>query len=281
MNKKLLIIFIAVVVVMIIGVLIVKFSHTPSIISNQKITGTITSSSASMSSINQASCLSDNEYADYPLDPEYATSTLSPKLPVTISVRDKNTHQIKFTFQIDNAYAQLSHPLELLKCGVYIIRLFNFDMKTFQQLPGFRVALWKYDYMGHGSELIPLDGTDSSGAQLVSYAYDFNIDPQEKYLVLDDQEPIIYGLVVKDLKSMDNILTTKLADLNRQYPSVTGDFDLGSWTPDGKHLVGSVYDGALDTAYYRIEVGTWKVQIFPSPPELRSGVERVMNYEGG
>jgi len=45
-------------------------------------------------------------------------------------------------------------------------------------------------------------------------------------------------------------------------------------------LWGNLYDGPFETAWYRIEAGTWKIDVFLPPPGIQSGVERTWNFEG-
>lgn len=226
-------------------------------------------------------CLADDEVVDYPLDERYAQEIKMPKIPVRISVRDKNTRQERFNFQINNIPLGYSQALELHTCGVYVIRMFNYDSKKTKQDPGFRAELWKYKYNGEANQLLILAEKDKSGVYKSYYSYNFNIDLHERYLVLlkshlgqDD-----YALVMKDLNTLEDLFVLKLKDILIQNPNVIpGNFDLGLWIENGKYLCGDLYQGALDTAYYRIETNTWEVDISPPPPDLLAGVERAVNY---
>lgn len=214
-------------------------------------------------------CLQDNEYADYPLDPQYASSTLTPKFPLVISVRDKSTKQERFKFQIDDIPPQHYHPFELHRCNVYAIREISSD----------DIELWQYNYHGDGKKILVFHDTKT-----VSYSYDFSIDPNENYVILERSylgKPD-YALVIKDLKTMQDVFVLKLSDLIKQYsPDIAGSFDLGPWSDDGKYIFSDIYDGARETAYYRLEVGTWKLDVYLSPPEILAGVERASDVQNG
>lgn len=213
-------------------------------------------------------CLTDDEFADYPIDEKYDKEVKLPKLPLIINVRDKNTNRIKFSFQIENVIESY-HPPELYKCGIYLVREFNFDYKKGKPLPNFRMEVWRYRY-------------DSTGEKLAE-ENDFRIDPNENYLVLersylgkDD-----YALVIKDLKTREDVFVLTLDEILKKYPNISpGSFDLGVFTPDNKYLWGNIFEGSYDIAYFRIELGTWKTDILPSPPDLPSGAEREFNFKG-
>jgi len=57
-----------------------------------------------------------------------------------------------------------------------------------------------------------------------------------------------------------------------------GSFSLGGWVENGKYLEGDIYDGALSTGFYKIEAGTWKTEIYPTPEDMVAGVERTINF---
>jgi len=224
-------------------------------------------------------CLLDDEFAEYPIDEKYAEEIKYPKLPLVINIRDEKTQNIKSSFQIDNT-SKAAHALETYKCSIYVIRVFNFDDEKGAPLPNYRTELWRFHYDGSGEKLIDLfkkEGVPDN------YGQDFRIDPTETYLVLERSylgNPN-YAFVIKDLNTKEDVFVLTLDEILEQYPDVQpGSFGLGIFTPDNKYYWGDIYIGAYETAYYRIEMGTWKTDILPMPPDLPSGAERAWNFKG-
>jgi hypothetical protein len=58
-----------------------------------------------------------------------------------------------------------------------------------------------------------------------------------------------------------------------------GDIDMTEWSKDGKYYWGNLFDGADTLAYFRIEVGTWKNDIFSVPAGTMGG--DYLNTENG
>jgi hypothetical protein len=244
-------------------------------------TANMSNATSTSASSTVATCLSDNEYANYPLNPKYDSAIKAPKTPlVVISIRDNSTQQEKFKFQIDNV-SDNGHAIELHRCAVYVIREFNYDPNKSLQAPGYREELWRYGYDGKGDSLILLA---EKLKEFISYfSPDFGVDPSESYVFLEQGSlgQSNYALVVKDLKTLRDVFVLSLVDILKKDSSVQpGDFAIGFFTSDGKYNWGELYDGAYDTAYYRIELGTWKVEVFPPPPNLPTGAERDFNPSG-
>ena len=65
-------------------------------------------------------CLSDDEIAIYEMDKEGVVRGM-----VKISIRDQKNGTEKFSFQINNV-SKAVHAIEVYKCNIYIIRVFNF-----------------------------------------------------------------------------------------------------------------------------------------------------------
>lgn len=231
--------------------------------------------------VTHGPCLEENEYADYPINEKYAKEIKAPLNPLVISIRDADTRQEKFKFQIDGINPDHYHPLELHKCGVYATREFNFDPKTRRSTPNHHIELWKYDYSGRKKKVLLFSETDATGKYKSYFNDDFRIDTQEKYLVLEKsylgQEE--YALVIKDLNTKQDLLVLNLKDILAKYPDIIpGSFELGKWSEDGRYLQGMLFQGALDTAYYRTEAETGKTDIFSAPPDILAGVERAINF---
>lgn len=223
-----------------------------------------------------AQCLTDNEIVSYKTDTDRDGYGIA-----RFTVKDKVSDQDITSFAVDHAIQKHYHPPERYKCGVYVIREFNFDFKNYQTLPDFKISLWRYDYQGKGSELVVFSQKNTTDKSI--FDFDFRVDPTEKYVVLVAGllgNPN-YRLVIRDITTGTDVFVKKLDDISKQYPDIApGSFDFGTWSPDGKYLWGSLYDGADDMAYYRLERDTWKLDVFAPPPDLPSGAERAFNLAG-
>jgi hypothetical protein len=186
-----------------------------------------------------------------------------------IFIKEKNTNKIIFGFQIENIVPNHYHPYEIHRCGIYLVREFNVDYKKGKPLPNFRMEVWRYWYNGIGEKLVEEN--------------DFRVDPLERYIVVEQSylgQPD-YALVIKDLSTKEDIFVLTLNDIKNINPEVQlGSFNLGKFTEDGRYLWGTLFIGALDTAYYRIELDTWKTEVFSPPPDIPSGAERATNFTG-
>ncbi|MCK4354910.1 hypothetical protein KAW43_00970 [Candidatus Parcubacteria bacterium] len=165
------------------------------------------------------------------------------------------------------------------KCGVYAIRTFNYDYQKKIPLENYRRELWRYNYNGKGKALI---------ASYAKWSFenilgDFRVDPTENYVVLERGylgSPD-YALVIKVLETKEDVFVLTLDEILEKHSDIEpGSFGLGIWTPDGKYLWGDIYVGAYETAYYRVEMGTWKTDILSMPSDLPSGAERAWNFKG-
>ena len=223
-------------------------------------------------------CLSDNELADT----RYATEEKIPLNSLITSVRDKTTQQEKFTFQIESIDSRHYHPFELHDCNIYVIRQFNYDLKTRRATSNYSIELWSYNYAGKGQRILIFSRTDNLGQYESFYNDDFRIDPLEKYLVLergyfgkDD-----YALVIKDISTLDDLLVLNLKDVLQQHLDIIpGSFGLGKWSDNSKYFYGDIFQGALSTAYYIIETEKWKVDVYAAPLDILAGVERAINFQ--
>ena len=112
----------------------------------------------------QSFCLHDDELANFEIEPlgKYPSPGYDEGM-VRISVKQITTGKEIVKFEIGNVESGNYHPVELHKCGVYIIRGFNFDNKKFRPLPGFRRELWFYNYGWVGKKIITLAGESKDG----------------------------------------------------------------------------------------------------------------------
>ncbi len=224
--------------------------------------------------VDRSGCLSDDEVADYPITEKSNSVLRIPKEgPFTISVRDKNTLKEKFKFTITNLVPNHYHSVEIRKCGVYAIREFNYDIKMRRSTPNYSVNLWKYDYFGNESRILIFSETDSIGKYIPHYNDDFRIDTQEKYLVLErgylgkDN----YALVVKDLKTKEDVFELPIKKIIEEHPTIVGNFDMRDWSKDGRYFLGAIFEGAYVNGFFRIDTTNWKVDIFEAPQDVLGG----------
>ena len=228
---------------------------------------------------HQARCFQESETVDFKMDiNEHGYGD------ATFIIKDKYTGVENLRFVVDHVFPNHYREPERYRCGIYLIRIFDFDFKKFVKLSAYNIGLWQYDYAGEGKEVVLFSGQRKGGAQVLPrYGFDFRVDPTEKYLVLIKESlgSAEYALVVKDLITTQDIFSSRLGDMLAQYPGIKpGSFDLGKWSQDGRYLKGSIYDGAYDTAYYRLERDTWKFEVFPTPSDLPSGAERAVSFGG-
>lgn len=213
--------------------------------------------------IKHGVCLSDDEFADYKTE-----EIKDGPSRAIVYIKEKNTNKLISEFQIENITRHY-HPYEAHKCGIYLVREFNIDYKKGKPLPDFRMEVWRYRYDGSGEKLVEEN--------------DFRVDDNEKYLVLERSYlgKSDYALIIKDLETKEDVFVLTLDEILKKYPNLRpGSFGLGVFTADNKYQWGNIYEGAYDIAYYRIELGTWKTDILPSPSDLPSGAERDFNFKG-
>lgn len=217
---------------------------------------------------NHNVCLKDNEIVDYPLDSKYNSLTKTPQIPLTVLVKDKLTNQIKFQFQVNDVPSGQSRPLEIHKCGLYVLRQFNFDSKLGVPLSNFAFELWRYDYSGRGVKIITLFQD-----KVADYSPIFFVDPSEKYIELTRGYigSIDASVVVLDIGSsnLSQALSVTPKDLLMKTYSLAPNRDIGAvgWTSDGDYLWGGS-ESQSDEAYFRIRAGDKTketLQVFKMP----------------
>ncbi|MFQ6083823.1 MAG: hypothetical protein ACE5WD_10755 [Candidatus Aminicenantia bacterium] len=219
--------------------------------------------------IIHAPCLSDDEFVDYSLDSRYDPSIKIPKVPVIIFIRDIKEEKEKFKFEIGDVAPSL--PIEVHKCGVYVIREFNFDYKNFKPLPGFRDELWRFDYSGNGiltETLFKKEGDPSN------FTRDFRVDPTEAYLALERSylgNPN-YAFVIKDLKTREDVFVLTLDELVKKYSVKPASIGLGKWRDNGRYFWAVLFEAPHINAYIRITTGTWKVDVLPTPEDYTGAI---------
>src|SRR3989344_3883790 len=227
-------------------------------------------------------CLSDSEQADFKIKRlgEYPSDDYDRGF-IEIAIKRINTNQEISKFKIDNIINPSHyHLIELHKCDVYVIREFNYNFQTRCSTPNYSSGLWKYDYQqDYKIEILKFNYTNNNGEYISFYNDDFRIDSFEKYLVLekgylgkDD-----YAIVVKDLKTKEDVFILSAKSIFEQYPNIIGDFDMLEWSKDGRYFWGNISDGAYVNAYFRIDTTNWKADIFEAPDGAIGGMPLNVN----
>lgn len=160
MNKKWAWIFLAIAAVIVLSVWRYVSHRAP----NNTALPNGHSATSTVASVSSGACLDDNEIVSYEMEKPTSNAVTT---TITISIRNSINNRER-TLGLKDVYPGY-HPIELYKCSAYMIREFNFDAKTFKPLPGFKVALWKYDYSGKGKEILVLAGENSSGTPAVFF----------------------------------------------------------------------------------------------------------------
>ncbi|MBU4348553.1 hypothetical protein KJ671_03590 [Patescibacteria group bacterium] len=210
-------------------------------------------------------CLSENLEVSYKIEEKE-----SPLADVVVYIIDENTGKEVTSFKIDNIFKNY-HPIELYKCGIYVIRFFNYDPRISKQKPEFRAEFWRYYYSGEGIQLFFSE----------DFSYDFRVDPTEIYLVLERSylgNPD-YALVIKNLQTKKDVFVLPLKEITDKYPDFLGSIGFNEWTRGSKYFWGNIFDGANVLAFFRIERDSWKRELFEAPTGTMGGT--ALNSEFG
>jgi len=217
-------------------------------------------------------CLSESKQADFKVERlgKYPSVEYN-KGFIEIVVKEITTDKEITKFKIDDINPDLAHSLEIHKCGIYVLKGSNFnEFKSWYE----KYGIWYYTYNGEGKVLI-------SNKDYHPYSLDFRINLNEKYIVLergylglDD-----YALVIKDLKTKEDIFELLIKNIVKQYPNIIGNFDMREWTKDGRYFWGDIFVGANVLAFFRIDTSNWVYDIFPAPQDVLGG--DALNVENG
>lgn len=224
-------------------------------------------------------CLEEGEEAGFydKLD-DFKLSGIPEEYPLKVIVRDKETKEDVNNIVIDNIFENY-RPVELHDCGVYVVKLFNYDPKKTKQNIGYKDEFWKYDYSGKGKSLILL--SEKPDEYVSYYGPVFRVDPLERYVVLEkghsDKE--YYALVIKDLETKEDVFILDYREMLKNYPELLGGFGMKEWTRDGRYFFGDIFYGANVSAYFRIDTETWTYEIFDVPEGQMGGDQ--LNVETG
>lgn len=213
-------------------------------------------------------CLSDNEIAAYTIDRGKDES------PVDIVIKNKETEKEIYRFVIDSVWP-VYYPVQPRKCGIYVIKQFNFDYKKTKPLPGFRVELWRYGYDGEGVPILTFAEEDEKGQAVIYYNAEFLVDFVEFYITLIKGYvgQIDFAAVIKEIKTNKDVFSLMYKrDIIDKYPNLAGDhITFDEWTKDSRYCWGHISEGASVIGFFRIERDTWKVDILPVPEGTTGG----------
>lgn len=220
-------------------------------------------------------CLDENKKISYMTEDKEVIL-----VDLTIFINDKLTGKELSSFKIDNVYRTVPR-VELHKCGVYVIRFFNYNSQKTKQDIGFKAEIWKYQYNGEGYPFFLLSEKKESGLANGDYSYAFRIDPNEKYIVLEKGYlgENDYSLIIKDLKTEDDIFSLSMKEIVSQYPNIVGNFNMREWNKDGKYFWGDIFVGAYVNGFFRIDTLNWKTDVFEAPEGVGGG--DALNIEKG
>ncbi|PIT97340.1 hypothetical protein COT77_01990 [Candidatus Berkelbacteria bacterium CG10_big_fil_rev_8_21_14_0_10_41_12] len=218
-------------------------------------------------------CLKEDEQADFKIERlgKYPSIEYD-KGFVEVVVKEIGTDKEITKFKIDNIINPSHyHLVELHRCNVYVIRVFNYDPSKTEQDPGYKDEIWIYDYKGSGKSLILL--SEKPEEFIPYYSLDFRIDPKEKHIILvkgylgkED-----YSLIIKDLNTKEDVFVLVAKEIFKQYPNIIGNFNMREWTKDGRYFWGDIFDGAYVLAYFRIDTQSWKYDIYEAPDGAMGG----------
>jgi len=226
--------------------------------------------------VSHSPCLGEDEVAEYEII-EKNRGLGDTEADIIISIRDKKNDFIKHIFKINNLFN--NHSFEIHKCGVYVLRMFNYNSQKIKQDTGYKDELWKYDYTGNGKSIMLF--AEKPGEFISYYSSVFRIDFIEAYIVLlrGHLSREDYAIVIKELKSLTNSFELLRKDLFEKYPDLIGYFGLESWTKDGAYFWGDLAIGANEIAFLRIARDTWDIDVLPAPQDVLGG--DALNIENG
>ena len=222
--------------------------------------------------LNQEYCLVDDEYVNYKVGKNPIGGGIA-----EISIKDKNNNQEKFSFRIEISSSEHYHPIEIHKCGAYVVRTFGYDYEEKTPIENYKRELWVYRYNGEGKALI----SDSSKWSYENILGDFRVDPTETYVILergylgkDD-----YAIIIKDLKTKEDAFIFSIQEIINKHPDLVGNIRLDGWSDDGHYFWFDIHVGAMRLGFVRIDTLNWKADIFPAPENVMGG--DALNFNTG
>lgn len=219
-------------------------------------------------------CLGDDEVANYKINKKGVIGA-----DVTIDIANKTDNAVIFSFNINGIFKS-AHPIELYRCGVYVMRMFNYDVDKIKQDQGYKDELWVYDYSGKGKSLVLF--SEEAKEFISYYALAFRVDPTETYIALiqgKSWEPEGYGYVIKNQQTYKDSFVLLYPAILKMNPDLEGYLDLEGWTKSGSYFWGNIFAGAPRFGFVRIERDSWEVDALPAPEDVLGG--DALNLENG
>lgn len=210
--------------------------------------------------VTHAPCLGDDEIANYELNKKGMIGA-----DVIISIVDKTDNTIIYSFSISEIFKNY-HPIELHRCGVYVMKMFNYDVDKIKQEEGSRMELWKYDYSGKGESLLLL--AEKPKEFISYYDLDFRVDPMEVYIALVQsysEIPENIGYVFKNQQTRKDSFTLLYPTILKINPDLDGYLGLKTWTKSGSYFWGDISAGAPRLSFVRIKRDSWEHDVLPAP----------------
>ncbi|MCK4553955.1 hypothetical protein KAU19_03255 [Candidatus Parcubacteria bacterium] len=209
---------------------------------------------------------------------KFAQKGMPKEYPLKVIIREKENKVVKNKIII-NDIAEDQDAVEIYKCGIYVIREFNFDEKNFKSKKGYKSELYKYDYSSNLERILIF--SEKPDEFISYYNSGFRIPKTEHYIALikgyygkND-----YSLVIKDLNTREDIFVLSHNKLMKQYPEIKGMFDFREWTKDGRYFYGALSDAAIERGFFRIDTEIWEYEVFEVPEFIGGGDQ--LNVETG
>lgn len=239
------------------------------------------SSWSARGSLNLSRCLNENEEARYEIVEKGDPGVVR----VTVWNTQKDTPEWSRDFPIPSTSHVGNHQLS--SCHIYIHERVGYDVAARKVSPGYYWSLKRYPYFSTsadaGETIVTFleNPTGKRGDEIKpTYGTQFAVSSDERYIslersILGDPD---YALVIRNLETGEDEFELTLDALMRDHPNAAGSFSVGKWVmrPDGEYLLTETYDGAREPAFIRVKAESWQTDIFDSPRDVLSGVERAM-----
>jgi len=224
--------------------------------------------------ITHPPCLGEDEIVDYNINWRQHIG------PVDIIIKKQQDNKEAFRFTVDSVFSG-AYPVQPRKCGVYVLRLFNYDPQKSKQSPGYKEEIWYYSYNGNGEPLLLLGIKDELGNFHNFFSLEFKIDFIEELIALIRGYfgKMDFATVIKEIKTKEDVFELLLSDIISKHPSLEGNIALIDWTKDSRYFWGRAHYGAYTLGFFRIDASNWNVEIFEAPEGVLGG--SALNIEKG
>lgn len=202
---------------------------------------------------------------------------------ITISIIDVVTNSTSSSFRSDILQPSHYHPVELLNCHAYFSRVFGFDREKNKPTSEYRSELWQFNYGGEGRALIRLDEIATSSEKKYTHYFsnDFRVNSRENFVALERDYPgdANYAIVIRSIKTLQDVFVLNASDLRLKYPTLGGDFMLKDWTKDGRYFWANIIEAAYINGFVRVDTKDWSYEVYEVPAEVLGGYP--LNIETG